>query len=313
MFEPHGGDYDRIYYIDYSQIELRSQANYTLLVSGGDLNLCRAYMPFKCHRIGENGEKIPYEFQSPAKRDEWDQYIWYLDERPNEEWKPTDVHGETTHNALMALGYTCHKKYEHYTKDEACTFYEAVEKENPSSIIVDASIFQKMRGKGKIFNFMKNYGGGLGAAISQLEISEEVAQALIDGYAEAFPEVVTYQNMITKAHARKGFIENMYGRRYYLKDNGIAYKLANYNIQGTCADMLKEKIIEVDKYLADKKSLFQMNIHDELSFLVHKDERHIIKDLVQIMEKFDWHLVPIVADVEYTETNWAEKIETEVE
>jgi DNA polymerase-1 len=40
--------YTAIYYLDYSQIELRNQAEYTIRVSGGDVQMCRAYMPFKC-------------------------------------------------------------------------------------------------------------------------------------------------------------------------------------------------------------------------------------------------------------------------
>ena len=41
------GDYDAIVYLDYSQIELRLQAFYTILIGHPDLNLCRAYSPYK--------------------------------------------------------------------------------------------------------------------------------------------------------------------------------------------------------------------------------------------------------------------------
>ena len=41
--------YKGIVYLDYSQIELRVQALYTILVGEGDLNLCRAYMPYSAH------------------------------------------------------------------------------------------------------------------------------------------------------------------------------------------------------------------------------------------------------------------------
>jgi Ser/Thr protein kinase RdoA (MazF antagonist) len=46
----------------------------------------------------------------------------------------------------------------------------------------------------------------------------------------------------------------------------------------------------------------------ELSFEIWNGEEHIIPQLVVIMEDFgDWCKVPIVADVEITKTNWAEK------
>ncbi len=75
LIQVTGNEYPVIAYIDYSQIELRFQALYTILVNGGDLNLCRAYMPLKCHE--RNGK-------------------WYLDESPEIEWTPTDLHSLTT-------------------------------------------------------------------------------------------------------------------------------------------------------------------------------------------------------------------------
>ena len=47
--------YKGIAYLDYSQVELRLQALYTILVGSPDLNLCRAYMPYKCKTIINDG------------------------------------------------------------------------------------------------------------------------------------------------------------------------------------------------------------------------------------------------------------------
>src|SRR5699024_4353001 len=82
-----------LYFLDYSQIELRSQANYTLLVSDGDVNLCRAYMPFRC--TGEvKGHKGMYNYEDPKKRKFWRLNNFWKDENGNF-WTPTDVHGQT--------------------------------------------------------------------------------------------------------------------------------------------------------------------------------------------------------------------------
>ena len=64
-----------IAYLDYSQIELRIQAEYTVLLGAPDLNLCRAYFPYKC--VERNGQ-------------------YYLEESPEILWHPTDIHGATT-------------------------------------------------------------------------------------------------------------------------------------------------------------------------------------------------------------------------
>lgn len=95
MVQVSGGDYDGIVYLDYSQIELRFQALYTILVGHPDLNLCRAYMPYKCH----NAEGISFDYNNPEHIKAWNN-DWYLDEHPEQKWTPTDVHGATTKAAF---------------------------------------------------------------------------------------------------------------------------------------------------------------------------------------------------------------------
>ena len=52
-----------------------------------------------------------------------------------------------------------------------------------------------------------------------------------------------------------------------------------------------------------------MQIHDELSWERHKDEAEVFFEFKRIMEAWDDALVPIVADMELTNTTWAEKFE----
>ncbi len=73
LFEPRRfiiapeGEFDAIVYLDYSQIELRIQALYTILVGDPDTNLIRAYKPYQCD---------------------------------TNTWVPTDIHGATACNAF---------------------------------------------------------------------------------------------------------------------------------------------------------------------------------------------------------------------
>lgn len=82
-------EFSNMVFIDESGLELRTQAAYTVVVSGGDLHMCRAYCPFKCHK--EDG--TPYELGTKFEGK------WYRDE-DNEEWKPTDLHSATTLNCF---------------------------------------------------------------------------------------------------------------------------------------------------------------------------------------------------------------------
>jgi DNA polymerase I-like protein with 3'-5' exonuclease and polymerase domains len=50
-----------------------------------------------------------------------------------------------------------------------------------------------------------------------------------------------------------------------------------------------------------------MNIHDEMSFEIYDGEEFLIEKIKAIMENVPNMIVPVVAEVETTETNWAEK------
>jgi DNA polymerase I-like protein with 3'-5' exonuclease and polymerase domains len=93
-------EYKGIIYLDYSQIELRLQAMYTVLVGNGegDLNLCRAYMPYKCYTRDASG-KIPFDCSNWLHLQCAYSWEWYRNE-DDTVWTPTDVHGATTKHAF---------------------------------------------------------------------------------------------------------------------------------------------------------------------------------------------------------------------
>lgn len=269
---------DYIAYLDYSQIELRVQALYTIFVMGGDLNMCRAYMPYKC--ISKETEEVFDDLNHDHLR-RWNTGEWYLLEQPDIHWEPVDVHGATTQSAFPELA-------------------------------VGSPEFKKMRSKGKATNFAKNYGASKFALIQQFGFSPELAAKLDAGYNAAFPGVVDYRHYVDHLLRCKPFAQNLFGRRYY---GANAHLCCNYLVQGSSADFLKSKIIEIDEYLISRgcKSTFQMNIHDECSFEIAPGEAYILHDLKEIMEDFPGARVPIVADLELTTTTWAEKYEVEIE
>ena len=98
-----------IAYLDYSQVELRLQALYTILVGSPDTNLCRAYMPYKCCHIVDDGSIgcnlnqyhfEDFDYNNPehiAHAYDWD---WYYKEDLSKKWVATDVHAATTHVAF---------------------------------------------------------------------------------------------------------------------------------------------------------------------------------------------------------------------
>lgn len=258
-------------YCDFSQIELRFQAFYTILVGAPDLNLCRAYMPYKCHQ--QDGTVFDYENPEHIKR--WNEE-WYLDEEPTQQWKPTDVHAATT----IAAGYP---------------------ETHPD--------FKKLRTTiGKRTNFAKNYGAQY-AKICEMfpDKTPEECHKINDAYYIAFPGVKNYHQYCYNRAAYSHTV-NMFGVKYY---NVSGHKLINMLVQGSAAYYLKLKIIELDDYIQTKqlKSRMQMNIHDEVDFEIWPGEKHQLFEFKKIMEAWPEGQVPIVADPDWSETNWAEKKE----
>lgn len=266
-----GGDYDGIVYCDYSQIELRFQALYTILVGHPDLNLCRAYMPYKCHL--KDGTKFDYTNPEHIKR--WKEE-WYLDENPEERWEPVDVHGATT------------------------TAATGLKKGDPG--------FKEARyAIGKRTNFAKNYGAQYNK-IRQMfpDKTEEECRRIDQAYYTAFPGVKEYHNYCYQ-RAMESYTVNLFGVRYY---NVSGHKLINMLVQGSAAFFLKWKIKQLYDYCKEHhvKSRWQMQIHDELSWEKHKDDPlEVFIEMQNIMNDWEDTLVPIVAEMDATKTTWADK------
>lgn len=261
--------YKYLGYADFSQIELRFQAFYTILVGTPDLNLCRAYMPYKCHQ--KDGTKFNYEDPKLIKR--WNEE-WFLDENPEEKWHPTDVHAATT----IAAGYS---------------------KDDPN--------FKTYRTKiGKKTNFAKNYGAQY-AKIKQMfpDKTEEECKRINEAYYIAFPGVKNYHQYCYNRASYSNTV-NMFGVKYY---NVSGHKLINFLVQGSAAFYLKTKLIALDDYIRSKglKTRMQMNIHDEVDFEIAEDELPELRNFQAIMEDWPEGQVPIVAEPTFSTTNWAEQ------
>ena len=256
-------NYPELAYIDYSQIELRLQAEYTHYVTGGygDINMLRAYMPFRCH-TNEDG-------------------VWIEDDTGNE-WKGVDLHTQSTCNAFP-------------------------------DVDVNSPEFKKLRYIGKRVNFALIYGASLKKVQEAVSDADpDTVAKLYNGFHSRFKDVATYGNWVTRQWARTGgYVTNLLGRRYYINESKDVYKLNNYLIQGSAADMIKLVIIRIDKMLRDGgyKTKLQGCIHDEICVCVAEGEHDVIYKIQHLMEHTVKTFVPVVAELEVTTTTWADKHE----
>lgn len=268
-----GNDYPATVYLDYSQIELRFQAFYTILVGHPDLNLCRAYMPYECHRAdGTNFDYTNHNHIKTAYDGSW------LRNEDNQPWIATDVHGATTKAAF------------------------GIDETDPR--------FHDLRYIGKRVNFAKNYGAQFRKIWEMFpEYDEATAHRIDDAYYTAFPGVKKYHEYCYQRALISSNTQNLFGIKYY----GVSgHKLVNMLVQGSAAYYLKWKIRQLYDYSKAHhlKTKWQMQIHDELSWcFCPEDGIETLFAFKRIMEDWEDGQVPIIADMEITVATWADKKE----
>lgn len=164
----------------------------------------------------------------------------------------------------------------------------------------------------KILNFGLLYGMGVGKLAVSLGCSEAAARTYKEDYFEALPKVKKFIRGATITAERRKFVFTWFGRRLWFPDAKFAYKAANGIIQGGCADVAKVAMNKIDDFLVDKKSYQAVQVHDELLFMVHKDELGIVPELVKIMGSvYPYKHIPLTCSPSFSLKSWGEMTEGE--
>lgn len=217
--------------------------------------------------------------------------------------------------------------------------YEEVEKvlaeqdtNNP-----DYAMYKMRRNIAKIINFSIIYGSGANGLSEQVKrpdqyanLSDEewvgVCQGFIDNYLDKYRGVRRFINISQKLVSKQCYLTNQFGRVRHLphaqattilQDRTQFWREAraqrqgtNFLIQSEAADIFKTAVVRVGKLLREgnHKSRIVNFVHDEIQIYLHKDELFLVNQIKKAMEDFDY-AVPIIADIEFSTTNWANKKE----
>lgn len=283
---PSGNEYTHLVLQDFDQMELRVQADYTIQFGCTDENLCRIFIPY-----GYSYNQKEYDINNAWCKQHYDdkdatgKSIWVKD---GEHWVPTDPHSM---QVTTAFGLT-------KPKDDTTPEFKQ---------------FKHLRNAAKTINFAINYGSGLRGLIDNPmleEYPEETITAIYDAYKTNFKGVTKYQEIVDSWVNNHYWIANRYGRVYLVKDKRWAYKCANYLIQGSCADLVKQCLLSITKLFKqhNAKSRILYTIHDEIIWELHKDEAHLIRKVEHILnETASWCRIPLTCGTDLAVTNWSEK------
>lgn len=159
--------------------------------------------------------------------------------------------------------------------------------------------------KVKSYNFLKIYGGGKAKAAAYLEIPRVESDKLVAIYDRMFPEIPkTLRNAENLAKSR-GYVKTILGRRARFPDDKFAYKALNAVIQGSAADIMKRKLVELHNERQRTGFTMRMTVHDEVCGDVPDEESARLVSEVLNRQSFPELKVPILWTGK-TGRHWAE-------
>lgn len=165
------------------------------------------------------------------------------------------------------------------------------------------------RDEAKTLNFKLLYGSGAKAVGIDLGISLQAAKALIYKYFFKLPRVKGLLQAIKTTSKSRGYIVNFMGRMLLCGPNDD-YKMPNHYIQGSCGDTVKAAMIKIDSIILENnlKSYMILQVHDELILYIYPEEKHLFKDIPEIMERAYKHKnLPLTAGADYSKVSWQDK------
>ena len=178
-----------------------------------------------------------------------------------------------------------------------------------------------LRRKAKTINYGIIYGISAFGLAKQLKIQRSEADLILKEYFKNYKGILNYIDEITNFCKKNGFVKTLFGRKCYI--DGINNKNPNLRnfairaavnapIQGSAADIIKKAMININKFLEEKKTKSKMilQVHDELLFEMYESEiSYLSMEIKKIMEnaslpevKLD---IPLIADIGQG-SSWAE-------
>ena len=177
-----------------------------------------------------------------------------------------DLHGMTA-SGILEIGY-----------EEFIVVYS--DPDHP-----DNTKYSKVRSKkAKGTNFGLSYGAGADTLSRNLTVPVEEADDLLSAAHATYPGIGIWQENSAKFAKKFGFTQTAFGTRRHMTDDVFSKDAAsrsrmerqgaNFEIQGTAADMLKKVLTEMwlTKIFTELRVIFFAPIYDEVVAWVHKDD-----------------------------------------
>ncbi len=164
----------------------------------------------------------------------------------------------------------------------------------------------QQRGVAKIFGLSRSYGAGSKSMSVSLGLPETQVKGLLGEYDELMGLASLNERIMRAAQERMPapYVVTKGGRRQYAEPDKL-FRLTNYLIQGSAADMMDDINIALDR--AGHGDRILASIYDEVDLSLPAavgDRGPLVTEIIEIMEDHDYR-VPIVVDPpERVGANW---------
>ena len=157
----------------------------------------------------------------------------------------------------------------------------------------------------KNLNFAKIYGAGLDKISDMLGLPRAESDKFVAIYDKRFPEATSLLNKAANKAKRTGFVKTILGRRSRFPEQKRLHKALNAVIQGSAADIMKQKHIELHEERKKTGFIMRLTNHDEVCG-DSPDEActNMVKEILN-KQSFSELKVPILWDV-VTGTSWGD-------
>lgn len=175
--------------------------------------------------------------------------------------------------------------------------------------------FQKIRKRAKATTFGVIYGIGPEKLAKQNNMTLEEAKSYLSNYFRIYPGVRQFMDTVRSSAELRyyqsgvAYVYSTFGRVFFVPDTRVSYKLVDYLIQGTSAEITKQALIRVDRLFQGHNSRLVGTIHDELLVEMAEDELYLLPEVVKAMTTFPELIVPLRVDVAELTPSWADEVE----
>jgi DNA polymerase I-like protein with 3'-5' exonuclease and polymerase domains len=259
------------------------------------------------------------------------EYLWYMpDYSQIEVWVFAFVANEKAMIKALLGGHDFHLSTAHAAwghRDDFCTCgrwkeVEKLKKKDPNFVVVwdlekarhaKTCLIKWWRQRAKMILFSRLYGGGLAKIAWLIRCSLAEAEEFIADFNENLPGVRQYMDDLVEEVRETGTLVNLFGREYPI-DRKFAYKAVNYQIQGSCAEILKRALVRIDRMLMKEfpKSHLIGTVHDEIIAEIYRRDHSaaLIREVIRIMQ-LDSKRVPnlpvlLPVGMKMTSSSWHE-------